>query len=855
MPKGWYSNSAASLRAAAPVDTKAWPIRRLMYVSRATDPPSWTAERLAALGHESELWNKPHGVTGFLLCSNPFFLQVIEGIPSEITILHQMIFKDRRHTECAVVMDIPSKERLYCDWDMRVENMDTIALHPITNTLLKHIVSCFVGMWAYLPKCAANLLLKGKTPNKERPHPQLVVASFIHILNYKAILQQPELSRHLTDILDVFVDVCVRNVERTGGSIAKFINGSCMAYWPENQATSAVSSLAQIMKDLASLRNAEYPGSPLKLLFVACGVHHGSALLCNAGTRRADFTLLGDMINTCARISSLAVRLRSRVLLSSDVLELLADDLRAEMEGVGLHKVQGRDKPVDCYRMRGTYLDVDGLQRSVESFRSPPPRPGLEAATEREVDANDIPCVFNELTDAPAPIILPRSQLSQRKLQIDAEAQRRQSQDLLSLTYISWAEEAMDRDALEAIREAGAAHNQAVGITSCLFELGGLMAQTLEGPTEQILSLWTRIKVDQRHRDVVLIHKAQVPRRVFHEPLALVMMNNELLKAFPPLEDVLTQLARSFISLETYVPSIILRRLMSGSDPGRLLPVQVEVVMLATDICSFTAISECSQLEGVWRLCTSFIDCCTAAIVAKDGEVIKLIGDCVMAYFPPKCAAAALEASKDIVKQCAQMRSGCSDSTDCRSMLYCGVGLDMGPVVIAHNGSLQTRELTVTGLVSVRVQQVEALSRSSGFSIVVAEPVTRFLPSAKYPLGHVPEATKLEGVNCYGLLGTEWQLQMNVIKQRIQLYRKEHGAIDGLESPLTGTPNPGDYSSRVTSPPLGASRLNALPLDEDKAIPRGRDPQRRRLAWAARLLACCRGAEGAELEFAASPVL
>lgn len=31
-------------------------------------------------------------------------------------ILHQMIFKDRRHTECAVVMDIPSKERLYCDW-------------------------------------------------------------------------------------------------------------------------------------------------------------------------------------------------------------------------------------------------------------------------------------------------------------------------------------------------------------------------------------------------------------------------------------------------------------------------------------------------------------------------------------------------------------------------------------------------------------------------------------------------------------------------------------------------------------------------------------------------------------------
>lgn len=42
-----------------------------------------------------------------------------------------------------------------------------------------------------------------------------------------------------------------------------------------------------------------------------------SALLCNAGTCRADFTLLGDMVNTAARVAALAVRLQSKLLLSS----------------------------------------------------------------------------------------------------------------------------------------------------------------------------------------------------------------------------------------------------------------------------------------------------------------------------------------------------------------------------------------------------------------------------------------------------------------------------------------------------------------------------------------------------------
>jgi len=36
----------------------------------------------------------------------------------------------------------------------------------------------------------------------------------------------------LARVLAAFIDACVRNVEGTGGQVAKFITGICMAYWP-----------------------------------------------------------------------------------------------------------------------------------------------------------------------------------------------------------------------------------------------------------------------------------------------------------------------------------------------------------------------------------------------------------------------------------------------------------------------------------------------------------------------------------------------------------------------------------------------------------------------------------------------
>lgn len=69
---------------------------------------------------------------------------------------------------------------------------------------------------------------------------------------------------------------------------------------------SVAGALCQICDDLDNVRDHEPPNSALSMLHVVAGMHCGSTLLCNAGTKRSDFTLLGDSINTCARSSYLA---------------------------------------------------------------------------------------------------------------------------------------------------------------------------------------------------------------------------------------------------------------------------------------------------------------------------------------------------------------------------------------------------------------------------------------------------------------------------------------------------------------------------------------------------------------------
>ena len=763
------------------------PLRRLMYLSKTTEQELCNPEYLADMAHVATMRNMEIGVSGFLLYSSPFFFQVIEGTDEDLDFLFAKIGADPRHERCIVLANGPCTGRLYGDWHMKDSHIENITSHPAIKTILYQIARSFSSMWSYLPKNAANLLLLGKNPNKQTPEPTSVVVTFIYLVEFSSILAHPGLTEQVADVLSHFVDICVRNIEGSGGAIAKFITGITMAYWPINRAEDALLALQQINEDLAQLRSQQPPGSALSLMYGRAGVHYGRALLCNAGVRKSDFTLLGDCINTASRVTSLSTQLKSPLLFSFEVRCLLGDDMRDEIESAGLHKVKGRDKPVAVYQFPAEPLDNDMVRAKIEAFNPGRYRAQFPVVPYDSLHGVERPPIFDDA---------PKDPLTQRIAQ--AAGERKDSlidrlimisnlaipasmaggnNQVITLTYISHAVKPMSRLDLAAINRNAVRRNAGSNITGTLLYVNGLFVGTLEGPKDAVLTLYNKVRRDDRHEDVVTVHLAPLDERVYDVPFSVTAATDSMLSKFPPLQDVLSQLAKSFISLETYVPSTVVRWLTAGNNPRGLHAVSTEVVMFATDICSFTPLSENCSLVEVWLICNTFIDACTHAICNKGGEVIKLIGDCVTAYFPPEGADAAVLACQEVVTFCAQLREAFEEVLDCRSVVACGVGLDYGQVVMAQCGNEGMTEYVVAGEVSARVMEVEALTRDVARAIVVTEPVADRLSPSLRDNGIIPCSQGVDGVPCYGILGEEWELDIPRIKANIKKFHAERAEI------------------------------------------------------------------------------
>nr|P84738.2 RecName: Full=Photoactivated adenylate cyclase subunit alpha-like protein 1224-5/1F [Euglena gracilis]CAJ57395.1 photoactivated adenylate cyclase-like protein, alpha subunit [Euglena gracilis] len=782
-------------------------LRRLMYLSASTEPENCNADYVGDMAHFATLRNKSIGVSGFYMYSAPFLFQVIQGTDEDLDFLCANGSADPRHQRCIELADGPTTGRMYGWWHLKDSHIDNITKDPAIKTILIEIARSFSSMWSYLPRNAANMVLLGKNPNKQAPEPMSVVVTVIYLVEFSVIMAHPGLSEQCPDILPAFVDACVPHVDGTGGEVAKFIIAICMAYWPINSDEHALVGLQQLSDDLAELRSLQEDGSARSLIYSRCGLHFGRAMLCNAGFRKADFTLLGDWINSASRITSLSVNSKVPLLLSFLVRCLLGDEMRVELERSGLHKVGGRVKPVQVYQFNAPELDTATVRGEIKQFN-----PGRERALcpvkpyESLHPAHPDP-IFDDTPRENQPEL---SQVQRRDSLVDRLSQIAKlafpssmmaggEGQLITLTYISQAAHPVSRLDLASIQRIAFARNESSNITKSLLYVSGLFVQTLEGTKGAVVSLYLKNRQDKRHKDVVAAFMAPIDEGVYGSPLDMTSATEEMLATFTPLHDVLSQLAKSFISLETYVPSTVVRHLAAGNNPRNLQPVSVEVVMLATAISSFTPLSEKCSLTEVWTICNTFIVACTSAICNEGGEVIKLIGDCVPAYFPPTNADNAVHACQEIVSFCAQLRAAFHDVLDCRSVVACGVGLDYGQVIMVQCGSLGMTEFVVAGEVRARVLEVEALTREAGRAIVITEPVPERQSPKLRDTGIVPCQEGVDGARCYGILGPEWELDVATIKKNINGFLKDARALAANKKVDDGT----NISCRGGNPPAG----------------------------------------------------
>ena len=80
-------------------------------------------------------------------------------------------------------------------------------------------------------------------------------------------------------------------------------------------------------------------------------------------------------------------------------------------------------------------------------------------------------------------------------------------QSIHNIVYCSQAAQHMDKQALEKIIATARHHNPIFGITGLLVFGSGIFFQWLEGPKDNVTSLFEIISKDHRHSNVVLLTK------------------------------------------------------------------------------------------------------------------------------------------------------------------------------------------------------------------------------------------------------------------------------------------------------------------------------------------------------------
>jgi adenylate cyclase len=147
------------------------------------------------------------------------------------------------------------------------------------------------------------------------------------------------------ELLDEIFEMLTASLRPHGGQVLKFLGDGMLAIFPFEDATrnhtcrgafdAAVAAMRAVDRLNVARRTAGKPVAAVDL-----GLHLGEVLYGNVGAiDRLDFTVIGPAVNEVARIEALCEPLGRRVLVSSDLAEVVGDDSR--LEPLGRYMLRG----------------------------------------------------------------------------------------------------------------------------------------------------------------------------------------------------------------------------------------------------------------------------------------------------------------------------------------------------------------------------------------------------------------------------------------------------------------------------------------------------------------------------------
>ena len=165
---------------------------------------------------------------------------------------------------------------------------------------------------------------------------------------------------------------------------------------------------------------------------------------------------------------------------------------------------------------------------------------------------------------------------------------------------------------------------------------------------------------------------------------------------------------------------------------------RIHAVILLADLRGFTRLSDTLPGDRVIELLNGWFDALVPAIEAAGGEVLKFIGDGLLAIFPvtadPASACSAALAAVGAAREALAALNAGLRATG-KAELRWGMALHLGEVLYGNIGSATRLDFTTIGPAVNLTARLETLARDLGRELVVSAAVASHCPQGLAALG------------------------------------------------------------------------------------------------------------------------
>jgi adenylate cyclase len=203
-------------------------------------------------------------------------------------------------------------------------------------------------------------------------------------------------------------------------------------------------------------------------------------------------------------------------------------------------------------------------------------------------------------------------------------------------------------------------------------------------------------------------------------------------------------------ALNTFHGPLVGGRILAGSikrgDGERL-----SAALWYSDLRNSTGLADQLPVDAFLDLLNAYFDCAAGAVMGQGGQVLDIIGDAILAFFPAgdnggaeACALALLAASSARDRLAALKREGSGKA----SSIEFGIGVHFGDVVFGNAGTPERLKFGVLGRAVNEVARTADMAKSLKRPVVVSDEVARraSLPLADlglHELRGIPQARRL----------------------------------------------------------------------------------------------------------------